>query len=167
MYISSRALYGLASRGHAPKFLTKTRKDGLPWVCVLVSMAFSLLSFMAADQSGEAGTVFGYCKLSPAFSLGKSCVVTTFGHLVSNMTAICGMISWACILWTSIRWNKGLKVQGIDRATLAYTAPLQPYLSYCKYSLPTEKGALLIVHDLRRNYSCNNGHHIWWFYYIQ
>lgn len=47
------------------------------------------------------------------------------------MTAICGMISWACILWTSIRWQKGLKAQGIDRNTLPYKAPFQPYLSYC------------------------------------
>lgn len=45
---------------------------------------------------------------------------------------MCGMISWTGILWTSIRWHKGLKVQGIDRKTLAYKAPLQPYLSYCK-----------------------------------
>jgi yeast amino acid transporter len=46
------------------------------------------------------------------------------------MTAICGMISWTAILWTSIRWHKGLKAQGIDRSTLVYRAPLQPYLSY-------------------------------------
>lgn len=45
---------------------------------------------------------------------------------------MCGMISWTGILWTSIRWNKGLKAQGIDRKTLPYMAPLQPYLSYCK-----------------------------------
>jgi amino acid transporter len=44
------------------------------------------------------------------------------------------MISWTGILWTSIRWHKGLKLQGIDRKTLPYTAPLQPYLSYCKFS---------------------------------
>lgn len=46
------------------------------------------------------------------------------------MTAICGMISWTCILWTYTRWHKGLQVRGIDRATLAFKAPLQPYLSY-------------------------------------
>lgn len=49
------------------------------------------------------------------------------------MTAMCGMISWTGILWTSIRWNKGLKAQGIDRKTLPYMAPLQPYLSYCEF----------------------------------
>ncbi|PVH83618.1 putative arginine permease [Cadophora sp. DSE1049] len=109
LYVSSRTLYGLFTRGQAPSFLGKTRKDGLPWVCVAVGAAFSLLSFMAADNRGEAGTVFGY---------------------FANMTAICGMISWTGILWTSIRWHKGLKVHGIDRNTLAYKAPFQPYLSY-------------------------------------
>lgn len=57
----------------------------------------------------------------------------TNANKVSNMTAMCGMISWTGILWTSIRWNKGLKAQGIDRKTLPYMAPLQPYLSYCSF----------------------------------
>jgi amino acid transporter len=51
------------------------------------------------------------------------------------MTAICGMISWTAILYTSLRWHKGLKVQGIDRNTLPYKAPFQPYLSYCEYEV--------------------------------
>ena len=61
LFVSSRTLYGLYTRGQAPRFLGKTRKDGLPWVCVLVGAAFSLLSFMAANN-GKAGTAFGYCK---------------------------------------------------------------------------------------------------------
>ncbi|KAL1901809.1 hypothetical protein Sste5346_001512 [Sporothrix stenoceras] len=108
LFVSSRTLYGLYTRGHAPKIVGKVRKDGLPWVAVTIGAAFALLSFMAASKN-EAGTVFGY---------------------FSNMTAICGMISWTAILWTSIRWHKGLKLQGIDRNTLVYKAPLQPYLSY-------------------------------------
>lgn len=108
LFVSSRALYGLAFRGHAPKILLSVRKDGLPWLCVLVGAVFALLSFMAGAQ-GKAGTVFGY---------------------FANMTAICGMISWSCILYTSIRWHHGLKAQGIDRRTLPYRAPFQPYLSY-------------------------------------
>lgn len=47
------------------------------------------------------------------------------------MTAVCGIISWSCILWTGIRWNHGLKVHGIDCKSFPYIAPLQPYLSYC------------------------------------
>ncbi|KAK5698000.1 hypothetical protein LTR97_006960 [Elasticomyces elasticus] len=108
LFVSSRALFGLTQRGHAPAIFATLRKDGLPWVAVAFSAAFSLLSFLAAAK-GHAGTVFGY---------------------FANMTALCGMISWACILWTSIRWHNGLKAQGIDRNTLAYRAPFQPYLSY-------------------------------------
>ena len=127
LYVSSRALFGLTQRGHAPAFFATVRRDGLPWVAVAFCAAFSLLSFMAAAK-GSAGTAFGY---------------------FANMTALCGMvsvyglnisadervltldqISWACILWTSIRWHEGLKAQGIDRRTLAYRAPFQPYLSY-------------------------------------
>ncbi|KKY23693.1 putative arginine permease [Phaeomoniella chlamydospora] len=63
LFVSSRTLYGLYTRGQAPRFLGKTRKDGLPWVCVLVGAAFSLLSFMAANN-GKAGTAFGYYGLS-------------------------------------------------------------------------------------------------------
>lgn len=62
LFVSSRALYGLASRGQAPRiFLTTRKSDGLPWVAVLFCGSFSLLSFMAASK-GEGGTVFGYCK---------------------------------------------------------------------------------------------------------
>lgn len=65
--VSSRALYAIAVRGHAPryvdKYLLKTRKrDGLPYVCVIICAAFSLLSFLAASQNKSAGQVFGYCE---------------------------------------------------------------------------------------------------------
>ncbi|KAJ5716992.1 hypothetical protein N7488_002638 [Penicillium malachiteum] len=35
LFVSTRTLYGLATRGHAPKIFLKTRKDGFPWVCFL------------------------------------------------------------------------------------------------------------------------------------
>ncbi|KAF2711201.1 hypothetical protein K504DRAFT_375446 [Pleomassaria siparia CBS 279.74] len=113
LFVSSRALYGLYARGYAPSFVGKVRSDGLPWVAVTIGAVFALVSFMAGSK-GSAGTVFGY---------------------FANMTAICGIISWSCILFTSIRWQKGLKAQGIDRNTLAYKAPFQPYLSYYGMSI--------------------------------
>ncbi|KAF2003886.1 putative arginine permease [Amniculicola lignicola CBS 123094] len=108
LFVSSRTLFGLYTRGHTPAFVGKTRKDGLPWVAVTIGALLALISFMAGSQ-GNAGTAFGY---------------------FANMTAICGMISWSCILWTYTRWYKGLRVQGVDRSTLPYRAPFQPYLSY-------------------------------------
>ena len=73
LFVSSRTLYGLAVRGHAPKIFLKTRKDGFPWVCFLCCAAFAFLSFMAA-ASGEAGTVFGYCELKHDLQINRSYV---------------------------------------------------------------------------------------------
>lgn len=59
LYTSSRALYGLALQGQAPALLKKTTSWGLPWVAVLVGVAFSFLSFMSIGST-SAGEVFGY-----------------------------------------------------------------------------------------------------------
>ncbi|KAL8280450.1 hypothetical protein RQP46_007098 [Phenoliferia psychrophenolica] len=108
MYTSSRALYGLALNGNAPKALKKVNSWGLPWVCVAVSAAFGLLSFMAAGAA-EAGTVFNW---------------------FANMTSVCGLITWAGIAYTYIRFYNGCKAQGIDRSEFPYRAPFQPYAAY-------------------------------------
>jgi amino acid transporter len=76
LYVSSRTLYGLYTRGHAPAFMGKTRKDGLPWVAVTIGAFFALLSFMAASK-GSAGKAFGYCKSLP--------VSVTIFNLVSHL----------------------------------------------------------------------------------
>ncbi|PSR84154.1 amino acid permease/ SLC12A domain-containing protein [Coniella lustricola] len=110
LFISTRALHGLAVKGQAPRIFARTSKNGLPYMAVSVGAAFALLSFMAASQNSSAGTAFGY---------------------FADLTSICGIISWTCILVISIRWHYGLKARGIDRkSTLPYVAPLQPYLSY-------------------------------------
>ncbi|KAK4049803.1 hypothetical protein OIV83_003859 [Microbotryomycetes sp. JL201] len=108
LYTSSRALYGLALNGNAPKFLRKVNSWGLPWVCVLIGTAFSFLSYMSAGST-NAGTVFNW---------------------FANMTSACGLLTWMGILYTYLRFHKATKAQGVDRRTLAFTAPLQPYLSW-------------------------------------
>lgn len=139
LFISTRALHGLAIRGHAPRIFARTSRNGLPYMAVSLGAVFALLSFMAASQNSSAGTVFGYCTFlyllklvfwgfffHPLFCANRHELRT-----VANLTSVCGVISWACILFTGIRWHYGLKAQGIDRkGVLAYTAPLQPYLSF-------------------------------------
>lgn len=109
LYTSSRALYGLALTGNAPRILTRTNRWGLPYLCIFVGFLFSLLSYMNAGAS-TAGTVFGW---------------------FVNMTSVCGLLTWQGIIFIYLRFRKGAKVQGIDRkARFPFLAPLQPWLSY-------------------------------------
>ena len=59
MYTSSRALYGLALTGSAPRMFTRTTKWGLPYLAVAVAALFGCLSYMNAGAA-TAGTVFGW-----------------------------------------------------------------------------------------------------------
>ena len=54
---------------------------------------------------------------------------TVFNWFV-NITSITGLITWDIILITYVRFHQGLAYHGIDRDTLPYKAPLQPYASY-------------------------------------
>ncbi|KAF9477031.1 amino acid permease [Pholiota conissans] len=107
LYASSRALYGLAFAGNAPKVFLRTTKSGLPYVSITFCSLFALLGYMAV--SAGAGRVFGW---------------------FANLTAIAGLMTWFGICFTYIRFNKGLVAQGIDRKTLPYTSALQPYAAY-------------------------------------
>ncbi|KAG2079049.1 amino acid permease [Suillus decipiens] len=107
LYTASRAIYGLAASGNAPKFFLKTTRDGLPYVAVLFCATFSLLAFMAVSKG--AGSVFDW---------------------FSNMTAVAGLMTWFGISVTYIRFYRGMQVQGIDRKTLPYYTNLQPYAAW-------------------------------------
>ncbi|EGN96889.1 hypothetical protein SERLA73DRAFT_111663 [Serpula lacrymans var. lacrymans S7.3] len=106
LFCSSRILYGLALRGQAPRFLTYCTSKGLPLVAVIVSSAFSLLSFMTVSSGGE----------------------TVFNWFVS-LSTVGGFFSWASINLTFLFYYRGMKSQGRDRKQLAYWNPLQPYLA--------------------------------------
>ncbi|OJA12045.1 hypothetical protein AZE42_06700 [Rhizopogon vesiculosus] len=107
LYTSSRAIYGLAASGNAPKIFLKTTKNGLPWVAVVFCASFSLLAFMAV--SSGAGQVFDW---------------------LSAMTSVAGLMTWFGISVTYLRFYEGLKVQGIDRKTLPYSTRFQPYAAW-------------------------------------
>ncbi|KAF7985764.1 hypothetical protein HWV62_369 [Athelia sp. TMB] len=107
LYAASRTLYGLACSGQAPRFLRKCTKNGLPVWCVAITSLGGLLAFLNVNENGN----------------------TVFEWFV-NITSITGLITWDIILITYIRFHKGLKYQGIDRNTLPYKAPFQPYASY-------------------------------------
>ncbi|GJE90155.1 amino acid permease [Phanerochaete sordida] len=107
LYSSSRALYGLALNGNAPKIFTRTNRWGLPWVAVATNCAFGLLAYMAV--SSGAGRVFNW---------------------FANMTSVAGLMSWFGISVTYVRFYAGMKAQGIDRRTLPFYTRLQPFAGW-------------------------------------
>ncbi|OAQ99445.1 hypothetical protein LLEC1_05035 [Akanthomyces lecanii] len=107
LYSSSRILIGLAEDGHAPKIFKRTNKWGTPYFSVAFCCLFGFLGFLNLSQNGA--TVFNW---------------------LLNITSVAGFITWSLINVCHIRFMKALKAQGIDRSTLPYAAPLQPYLSW-------------------------------------
>jgi len=110
LYTSSRAMYGLAKTGQAPRIFARTNKHGTPWVSLLLSTALGLLAYMGVSESSNR-------------------VFTWF----SNMSSVTGMLNWMGICITLIRFRSGLKAQGLTRDMLPYSNPFQPFLAW--YSL--------------------------------
>ncbi|KAI5475317.1 hypothetical protein MNV49_001619 [Pseudohyphozyma bogoriensis] len=108
IYTSSRTLYALAVTGQAPRFLLRTSKNGNPYLCVGITACFGLLAYLSVGSGGSEA----------AFTW------------LQNMTTVAGLLCWANICWSYIGMHKALKAQGVDRNTLPFKAPFQPYLSY-------------------------------------
>ncbi|KAF2859825.1 hypothetical protein K470DRAFT_218378 [Piedraia hortae CBS 480.64] len=107
VYSGSRILVGLAGENCAPQFLTKSTGGGVPYVAVIVTAAVGLLGFM--NESNNAGKVFTW--------------------LVS-ISGVSGFIAWGCVGISYLAFHRILKSRGIDRDTLPYTAPYQPWFTY-------------------------------------
>jgi amino acid transporter len=115
LFASSRAIYGLAATGNAPRIFLKTMPNGLPIVAVLFNSCFALLSYMGVNKG--SGLVFTY---------------------LSNMAAIAGLLTWLGIAITYLRFYKGMKAQGYVRSALPYYSNLQPFAAWyavCSISL--------------------------------
>lgn len=118
LYTSSRALYGLALNGNAPRVLARVNGYGLPWVAVTVCILFSFLSFMSA-ANGKAGEAFGWfanmvrlhCRcvgletdkleflslLVPVFVTPPPSFLPLSFLLPPLQTSVCGLLTWAGI----------------------------------------------------------------------
>ena len=114
MFTSSRALYGLAISGSAPRIFARTTKGGLPFVAVFVSILFSSLSYMSV--SSGASTVFGW---------------------FANTTSIAGLLTWWSIGIMHLRMQKAMSVQGISRDVLPFRSRGMPFLSWWTVAFTT------------------------------
>ncbi|KZS93405.1 amino acid permease [Sistotremastrum niveocremeum HHB9708] len=107
VFTSSRAIYGLALTGAAPRIFTRTSKSGLPYVAVIFCSLFAGLAYMSV--SSGSNKVFGW---------------------FVNLTSIAGLMTWFGISVTYIRFHAACKAQGLDRRTLPFYSRLQPYAAW-------------------------------------
>ncbi|GME99934.1 unnamed protein product [[Candida] boidinii] len=109
MYCSTRALYGLAKKGLAPKIFTWVTKSGVPIGALAMASAFSCLSLLQLGSTAKTA-------LTWMINLTTSCQVTNYIYM--SITHLC--------------FYRACKVQGIDRSQMPlYTivSKFQPYVS--------------------------------------
>jgi len=107
IYAGSRILFGLSSDQMAPKMFSHCTKKGIPFAGIALTALMGLLAYLNVNTTGS--TVFLW---------------------FANISSITGILTWWSILLAYIRFYHGLKYRGVDRNTLDYTAPFQPWLSY-------------------------------------
>ena len=110
LYTGSRYLYALAQNGQAPRVLLKCSKKGVPYYCIIITASISLLTYMSC-------------------SAGSSTVFTWFQNLVT----IANLFTWMSISIAYIQFHKALIAQGVDRNTLVFKSPFQPFLAWFSF----------------------------------
>lgn len=106
-YCASRSLYGLALQGHAPKFLRKVTKKGIPIYCIAVTIVFPLISFLQVSSS--------------------TAQVLTW---LINLITAGGFINFIHMGITYIYFHRAMKAQSFDRSKLPYVGRFQPYSAW-------------------------------------
>lgn len=99
VYIGSRLLYALALGNVAPKIFLKTSKSGVPYIGVVCTALLGLLAYMVV--SNGATTVFNW---------------------LVNISTVAGLLAWAAISYSHIRFMHALKYNGISRDSLPFKA---------------------------------------------
>ncbi|KAI0199492.1 amino acid permease [Astrocystis sublimbata] len=105
-YASTRVLYAASLDGKAPRLFTFERY-GVPYACVAATTIIGLLSYLTVSTSGEE--VFFW---------------------LSSLSAVSTLLVWAAICVTYLRFYTGLRYHGIERDSLPYKSPAQPFLAF-------------------------------------
>ncbi|KAK6373324.1 hypothetical protein LTS17_008344 [Exophiala oligosperma] len=107
LYTGSRYLYALAVQGQAPRIFLKCTKRGVPIYCVGVTASIGLLTYMTVSSGGA--DVFKW---------------------FSSLVSIAYLLTWFSICLAYTRFRRALLLHNIDRDTLPFKSPFQPYLAW-------------------------------------
>lgn len=103
LYSSTRMLFALAERGHAPRFLTRLSRHQVP-----------LNALIATTLVGLAGFLTSLVGDGRAY------------ELLLTVSALAGFITWAGISWCHWKFRMALRAQGRGLETLPYRASFFP-----------------------------------------
>jgi amino acid transporter len=104
LFIGARYLFGLAQNNQAPRIFLKCTEKGVPIYGVCFTALFSGLAYVTLAADGS----------------------TAFGWFISLGT-VAVLFNWCSVCVTYLRFRRALELQGVDRNTLVFKAPLQPY----------------------------------------
>ncbi|QLL31947.1 hypothetical protein HG536_0C01140 [Torulaspora globosa] len=108
---SSRTLYAMAVQRKAPAIFQRCNKAGVPYVSVLFSSAFGVVSYLAVDPAA----------------------VENF-NVLANIASASTSIIWLGLNLSFLRFYYALKARddiiSRDDPSYPYRSPLQPYLSF-------------------------------------
>ncbi|ORY92486.1 amino acid permease/ SLC12A domain-containing protein [Leucosporidium creatinivorum] len=107
LFCGARSLAVMARDGQAPAFLGKRNRNGVPFFAVLACLSIGLLAF---------------CQVS-----SSAVVVVTY---LTGLVGSAQLVNWQVMSFTWIRWNAGMKAQGISRDTLHCRSIFQPYAAW-------------------------------------
>jgi amino acid transporter len=111
LYTGSRYLFALAQNKQAPRFFLRCSKAGVPYWCVAVTASIAGLTYLSVNPGGPS-LVFNWFQ---------------------NLTTVCSLFTWCSICLAYIQFHKALKAQGVDRNTLVFKSPFQPYLAWIAF----------------------------------
>lgn len=111
LYGASHTLYSMAIQEKAPSIFKTCTSYGVPWIAVLFSGLFGVISYMAVDQSS----------------------LNNF-QILANIASATICIIWAGMNVSFLRFFYALKIRpdiiSRDDPMFPYKSPFQPYLSY-------------------------------------
>ena len=79
----------------------------MPYYCIGITASISLLTYLSCSS-------------------GSDVVFTWF----QSLTTIASLFTWASVSLAYIRFHRALQAQGVDRNTLVFKSPFQPYTAY-------------------------------------
>lgn len=107
-WVGSRIIVAMTTDRQLPQIFGRAWSNGVPYYAVIASWLFGPLAYLSLGTGGAA---------------------QAFSWLVS-LSTVAGLIAWATLSFCYIRFHAAMKAQGVNRNTLPWKGPFQPYTAW-------------------------------------